>query len=377
MSNTKSTLKYTNIIQFLTFAAVMASMIFIPVLASEELGASKFEVGMIFAGYGLAIFFSSYIFGRASDMHGRRIFIKLGLLAAAVFYFLQIFADSVLLLIILRILAGFGSGIFPAALTAYVYESKGRLGKFSAYGSLGWAFGSLITVVIALETFKAVFELDFYNLINFYNLIFISSSVMFFIAFLFSLRLRDTKITKLKIPFFPAELIKENFSLYLSYFLRHTGANAVWMIFPLYLLELGANNIWIGIIYFINSGMQFLIMRRVDKFKSKLLITAGLGVSILVFIGFGAAQNFYQIIPVQFMLAVSWSCLYVGSLLFLTERNIEKATSVGILNSIIYLCAISGPLIGGIVAEFLGMRAVMFVGAGLSLVGYLVFKFRK
>jgi len=46
-----STLKYTNIIQFLAYAAIMASMIFIPVLAADELNASKFEIGIIFAGY--------------------------------------------------------------------------------------------------------------------------------------------------------------------------------------------------------------------------------------------------------------------------------------------------------------------------------------
>jgi len=371
-----STLKYTNIIQFLAYAAIMASMIFIPVLAADELNASKFEIGIIFAGYALAVFISSYIFGRASDMHGRRIFIKLGLLASAVFYFLQVFADSVLSLIVIRILAGFAAGIFPAALTIYVYESKGRLGKFSAYGSLGWAFGSLITAVLALAAYEVVFESNFY-LINFYNLIFISSSVMFFIAFIFSLGLREKKTVKLKVPFFPAKLIKENFSLYFSYFLRHTGANAVWLVFPLYLLELGADKFWVGIIYFINAGTQFLIMRRIDKFKSKLLITLGLGVSVLVFTGFALAQNFYQIIPVQVLLAVSWSCLYVGSLLMLTGKNIEKATSIGILNSIIYFSAIAGPVIGGIAAEFYGFKGVMFAGAGLSLIGYLVFKFRK
>jgi len=54
-----STLKYTNIIQFLAYAAIMASMIFIPVLAADELNASKFEIGIIFAGYALAVFLSS------------------------------------------------------------------------------------------------------------------------------------------------------------------------------------------------------------------------------------------------------------------------------------------------------------------------------
>jgi len=360
------TIKKTNQIQFLIYAASMASMIFIPVLAAREFGATNFEIGLITAGYGLAVFLSSYIFGRASDIYGRRIFIKLGLILAAIFFFTQIFAGSVLSLIMFRFFAGLAYGISPAALTAYLYESKGKLGKFSSYGSLGWAFGSVITIVLAI---------DFFHLtLSFYNLIFISSAFMFLIAFFISLKLPKSNQLKLTIPFFPTKLIKENFSLYFSYFLRHTGANAVWTIFPLYLMQLGANELWIGIIYLVNSVTQFFIMRYIDRFSHTALITAGLFVSIFVFIGFGLAQNFYYIIPVQFMLAVSWSCLFVGSLLFLTKRNIEKATSVGILNSIIFLCAIVGPVIGGVVSEFYGYRAVMFVGAGLAVGGYFVFK---
>jgi len=348
----------------------MASTIFIPMLAQNELKSTKFEVGFIVAIYGFAVFFSSYFFGRLSDIHERKVFIRIGLIASSVSFFLQIFATDILSLTVLRALAGFCVGIFPAALIAYAYESKDLLGKFSSYGSLGWAFGSLITAVFAIDLF-GLFEL------NFYNLIFISSSFMFFLAFLFSLNLKNSNTVKLKIPFFPKKIIKENFSLYFSFFLRHIGANTVWLFFPLYLSELGADNLWIGIIFFINAFAQFVIMQYLDSFKGRFLISSGLGVSVIVFLGFAAAQNFYQIIPIQFLLAVSWSCLYVGSVLSLTEKNIEKATSISILNSIMSLSAIIGPIIGGIVAELFGMRGLMFFGAFLSLAGYLFFRYRK
>lgn len=370
MTEDKTSIKETRLIQFLTNASIMASTIFIPVLAQNEFNSTKFEIGLIVAAYGIALFFSSYIFGRLSDIHGRRFFIRIGLIASAVLFFLQVFAVNVSSLIIFRVLAGFSAGIFPAALIAYVYESKNMLGKFSSYGSLGWAFGSLITAAFAVNLF-GWFEL------NFYNLIFISSSFMFFLAFLFSLNLKNSKTVKLKIPFFPKKIIKENFSLYFSFFLRHTGANAVWLLFPLYLSELGAGKLWIGIIYFINALAQFVIMQYLDRFRSGFLVSTGLSVSVFVFLGFAVVQDFYQVIPVQFLLAVSWSCLYVGSILSLTERNIEKATSISILNSIICLSAITGPIAGGIVAEFFGMRGLMFFGAFLSLTGYLFFRCKK
>ena len=53
-----------NFIQLLYRAAFSASYMSIPILA-EELGGSKTQIGIIGAVYGLALFTSSYLFGRA------------------------------------------------------------------------------------------------------------------------------------------------------------------------------------------------------------------------------------------------------------------------------------------------------------------------
>ena len=332
----------------------MSSIIFIPNLA-RDLNASYLEVGVIVAAYGFMVFLSSYIFGRAADMHGYRIFLRIGLIISALSFFIQIFAVDPVSLILVRALTGFSIGLFPAALIAYVHESKRSLGKFSSYGSLGWAFGSLLAGFITI-----------------YHEIFILGSFLFFIAFLTSLRMPDIKNEPLKVPFFPIKLIKENSSVYISFFFRHLGATSIWAIFPLFLLTLGADKFWIGVIYFTNSMTQVVVMRYLDRFKSESLVRMGLILSIIVFFSFTLAQNYYQILPIQVLLAFSWSCLYVGSLMFLTEKNIEKATSVGILNSVIGLSGIFGPLLAGIISEFFGLTFVMYIASVLALIGLSV-----
>jgi MFS family permease len=168
--------------------------------------------------------------------------------------------------------------------------------------------------------------------------------------------------------------MKKNWQVYLSYFMRHTGASGIWIIYPLYIVSLGGDKFWIGLIYSVNTLTQFFLMLYVDRFKSKSLISAGLALSSIVFFAFTFAQNFYQLIPIQVLLGSSWSCLYVGSLLYLMKYNIEKATCSGILSSLISLARVFGALLGGVVSDLFGFRAAMYVAAALTVAGFVLFR---
>ena len=63
-----------NLIRFLTFAAMMASWTYISIFA-RDLGMSDTEIGFIVASYSLALFLSSFVFGRASNEYGRKSFL--------------------------------------------------------------------------------------------------------------------------------------------------------------------------------------------------------------------------------------------------------------------------------------------------------------
>ncbi len=343
-----------NIIQFLLSSGVMLSWIFIPSL-SKDLGASNIQIGLIGASYGVSVFLSSYIFGRASDMLGRKVFINVGLGLCVVSFLIQVFANDVLSLAVLRFVAGFTVGIATAPLIAYVFETGGRMGKLSSYGSLGWALGNILAGIIAV-----------------YWQLFALSSLFFLIAFIMSLRLPRARAMRVKIPLFPREVIRRNLGVYISYFLRNTGASSIWVIFPIFLTDIGASKFWIGVIYFLNSGSQVVMMRFVDRFRDTHLISLGVLVSSIVFLSYSFATHYTQVIPLQLLLALSWSCLYVGSLMYMTERNIERATSVGMLTSVISISGAFGPLLGGIISQLYGFRAVMYSAALLSFIGFII-----
>lgn len=338
-------------------------MIFIPILA-KELSANDLQIGLIGASYGFAVFLSSYIFGRATDIYGKRIFLFLGLFLSGIAFSLQIFANTPLTLGLIRALVGFCTGMYPAALIVYVYEVDRKLGGIASFGSLGWGVGNIIAAILG----TGFYILSFFPLNNVYNEVFILSSLFFFISFLIALSLEKIKDVKIYVPTFPIEVIKKNFPIYLAFFIRHTGANSVWIIFPLYMVALGGDKFWLGIFYSVNAISQFVIMNYIDRYKSIPLVYVGLLFAMMTFITFILAPNFWFLLPGQLLIAIAWSCLYVGSLKFVVERNIEKSTSTGLLNSITSLSAVFGPLIGGSIADRVGIIYGDIVGYKATIV---------
>ncbi len=299
------------------------------------------------------LFISSTLFGRLSDLYGRKIFILLGLLLSGVVLFFHTCISNLPTLFLLRGLAGFSIGIIPPVFLSYLYERGGSLGKFTGLGSLGWGIGSIMAGLLK----------DFHR-------VFLFSSGAFLLSFLFTLPLKEVK-TKIKVPPLSLRLIRKNLGVYLGFLLRHTGAFAVWAIFPLYLKSIGADRFWIGIIYAVNPFFQFIFMNYLDRYRGKRLISWGLLFSSITFLLFSLSSRHYEVLPVQIILALSWSCLYLGSLKYLMERNIERGTATGIFNSLSGLSGMIGPFLGGFVGVF-GYKIVMVFAMSLSLLGLIV-----
>jgi MFS family permease len=344
------------IIQFASSFAIVSVLIFIPLLA-QSYGASSPTVGILVATYQGMIFLSSALFGRWSDLKGRKQFVVFGLLVAALVFFAHHWAKNMTTLFLVRGLAGLAVGIFPAAIIAYVYEQNSKLGLFTAIGSLGWGIGSVFAGLVGVET-----------------RLFTYSALLYFGSFLFALIFLKPTRRHIEQPFFNWQIIKRNWRVYLSFFLRHSGAFGIWAIFPLFLAHLGASKLWIGIIYSINAFGQFFFMPHLERINSNKLIQLGLYFSTATFLIFGLCRNFWQILPFQILLAFSWSCLYLGSLKYLMEHNEEHSTAIGVFNSISSLAGIIGPLLGGLTGAF-GYPAVMFSAAILTIAGALIFKF--
>jgi MFS family permease len=353
---------------FLTYAANMAVWTFVPILARDELGIGDTSIGIAVFLYSSALFLSSYIFGRASDMHGRRVFILAGLFVSAFAMGVHIFLRDVPSLWTIRFAAGFAAGIFPAAMVDYIARSSGLLGRFSAWGSLGWGMGALMAGLLAA----------YYDDLTF---AFLLAAGIYMIAFTIAIFLPPVEQVRMRVPLFPRRLISRNVHFFVPMLVRHAGAMAIWTFWPLYLTDLGASYIWVGIIQFVNPLAQFGFMWLVtDKVRSSLLFPIGLVLSALTFVSFVLARNVWELLPTQILLGVSWGCTYVGALRGVTEGSREKATAAGLFNSTTSMSAILGPVFATVIVGMTGSyESTMLFAAAMSVISlalYLVLRRR-
>ncbi|MFQ5976893.1 MAG: MFS transporter [Candidatus Heimdallarchaeota archaeon] len=350
-----------NFISLLSAGAMMAAFTFVPIFLQEN-SVSDFKIGIVAIGFAIMAGLSSWLFGRASDLTGRReIFIELGLVASSLSFLLQLFGTSFELMLFARALFGFSSGIFPPALTAYAYEARGRMGKFSSFGALGWGIGSLGGGLLAeLLNLEFVF---FYGAILF--------AVAYIIAFFWLPERSRAKSTHGSV----GQVLRENYVVYLAMLIRHSAAFAIWTFWSLFLLEIGAGLFEVGLIQFTNAFTQFVVMNLLtDRYESRKLIIAGLILSAIVFVLFATFPIFWIILLLQVLLGISWSALYVGALKSVTETSEDRSTAAGLLQSTQSMCALVGPIIGTIlILIFETYTSTMVFAAFISTIAAAVF----
>jgi MFS family permease len=336
-------------VQFLANAGLMAVIVFVPLLA-RDFGATSPQIGLLVATYQAAVLVSSFLFGRWADYGDRKRFVVFGLLASAVALGGHFFARNLASLFLVRALGGACAGSFPAALMAYFYHQNPKLGRFTGFGSLGWGVGALILGIINP---RLVFP--------------VSGALMLGTTLLAAFTLKPQH-SRLDQPFFDGRVLRRNWRLYLSFFLRHAGAHSIWAIFPLYIADLGANRFWIGFVFALNPFGQFVFLNLLERASERKLVLWGFILSMLVFAAFGIATDFRQLVPIQLGLALSWSCIYLGSLKELMRVNPERSTASGMFNSVLSFAAVGGALLLGVTGGF-GYKAVMFTAAALALAG--------
>ncbi len=333
------------LITFLSGFSMQISGIFLPIFASK-IGASKLEIGIIGGSFGFAYLLSSVFSGRLSDMKGRVTFIRIGLGLAALSYAGQLLASTPWVLTMVRALLGLCIAMCDASVMAFNFEAGGKTNRFTSLGALGWLAGGILAIFVQN-----------------YHLLFMLSAIGCGIAFLISWSLPEPKTRKSVRPNVP-EMFRRDYKLYVPFFLRNVGVNMIWFIFPVYLVNLGITQSSIAILQCTNTGLQFLVMMVLDRFSASRLYVFGLISSAIVFAGYALARNFLQMIPVQMLMAVSWSCLYLGSLMLLFRKNEERATCAAMLFSTSSLSQALGPFMGGFIVQLWGYFPLDVRGSG-------------
>ena len=146
------------VLMFVAFVDMVGSSMIVPLVPyyATRMGANGLMVGVILASFSVAQLLSAPSWGRFSDRYGRRPAILAGLIVSAVAYVVFAYTDSLVLLLVSRVVQGAGAGTV-GVLQAYVADtmrederakSLGWLSAATSFGVVvGPAFGSLLTVL--------------------------------------------------------------------------------------------------------------------------------------------------------------------------------------------------------------------------------------
>lgn len=128
---------------FLTvFIDLLGFGIVIPLLPryADELHATGWQIGLLFASFSGAQFLFAPLWGRLSDRYGRRRLILLGLCGSTAAYLLFAFAGDYATLLVSRLLAGVFAATIGTA-QAYIADVTGEAQRGRGMALIGAAFG--------------------------------------------------------------------------------------------------------------------------------------------------------------------------------------------------------------------------------------------
>lgn len=356
--NENALLLRLDMLWFLSSIAVWIATFYIAILG-YELGLSNFEIGIVATAYGVSLLLSNYLFGSLSDAFGAKPFLIVGFLFSSVLFLVHIFAFNYTSLLYVRLLTGIALGTYPGALFALAHNTKARMGQFSSFGSLG-SFVGLVGAGFLSEVYGV-------------KSLFILGAIVFFAAFVVSFQIKRDPAAPSVISLKPTLTIKENLSVYAALLTRHTGANAVWTFWSLYLLGLGANNLYVGLINASNALAQFLTMRYLtDRFGSRREFDIGLLLSGGLFVSLAFVSDFWQTWIPYTLLGSVWSLIFVGAVRSLADTSTHKGEAIGAFNSTLNLSTLLGPILATAAIIFGDYRTMMYAAAILCFSSYVI-----
>ncbi|GEM_PF-2458130 len=379
-----------NLITFTSGFTFFSFIFLVPLYAREELGLSLTATGFVVAASSIAVILFSPVWGALTDRFGRkREVLALGYALFALVSALHAFAESLPVLVLLRFLQGaaFATNPLLTALFADLFgkDAARRFGGFSAANALGWGLGSLISGVLAdWVGIRGVFPLVA-------GLPLLSTTLLLLVvreparahphthphphapghlSASGSPAASPVASAPTALPKVPRKL----FYLYATIFARHSAAVALWAMFPLYLRAFVESRGAIGAVNGINMIVQPLFMvilgrwaEGKDRRSMLRMVLWGILGTIVTFGVYATAQGIVQILVGQLMIALAWSAIFIGLNLYIMEAAPPgtRGRAFGYLQSSLTGAAALGPLLGGTLADALGIRGMIWVVAAL------------
>ncbi len=372
------------VIVMTTFIDMIGFGMIIPLLPfhPETVAAGALALGLLIGSFSLMQFIFSPLLGRLSDKVGRRPVILLSIFSSAISFIVFALANSFTMLLLSRITAGMATE--SAVAQAYISDittekerAKG-MGKVGAAHGAGFIIGPTIGGLLSIYGFSATgFVAAVLTLVNFLFAFFFlpesnartDSSIQKSVNSDGYWRRLASALTK---PLIGA--------VFVIIFVTIFAFSAIPVIVPLLgiaffgftELEMSYFFMYIGVVQIVLQGI--LIGRLNKRWGEENLIVLG---SLLMAFGMLSMPLFSSIVVFFASLTlISSGNGILNTVLpsFVSTRTApdEQGGMLGVVQSVGSIARIPGPLVGGLVAEFVGLNVAFLVSAALVIVAFVL-----
>jgi len=365
----------TTFIDMIGFGMVIPLLPFHP----ETVEAGALALGILIGSFSLMQFIFSPLLGRLSDKVGRRPVILLSILSSTISFIVFALANSFTMLLISRITAGMATEAAVAqAYIADITTEKERttgLGKVGAAHGAGFIIGPAIGGLLSIYGFSAPgFAAAALTGVN------------FLFAFFFlpeSNAHKSSMQTSVNSGGYWRRLAKALTkpligTVFVILFIITFAFSAVPVIVPLLgiaffgfgELEMSYFFMYIGVVQIVLQGI--LIGRLTKRWGEKTLILFG---SLVMTVGMFIMPLFSSIVVFFASLTLISSGIGILNTVlpsFISKRAPadEQGGMLGVAQSVGSIARIPGPLVGGLVAEFVGLNVAFLLSAALVMIAF-------
>lgn len=332
----------------------------------QYLGATMFMVGLLSVAFNLTSTIFQYPFGWLSDAtRNRKGFIAFGTASIGLFYAVMAFVSSPLQVLLLRTLQGiFGSAMMPAH-SALISELSTRAGSifglFNSIENAGYMVGNFIgSAVVEYFGIKVLFIIAGF-------LLFLSAGIVLLlrerpagrrslVGMILVQEGRESWRATVKSSAFK-KLMRGYLGLfYFTVFLVMVASGQFYSVSSVYFKE--AFGEWsVGILFGIESLAAaltgYFLGRLIDRYGAKRFYLVSIAGYATAFVLYAVVRNVWLAFGVAFLSGIKW-ILTINSTSTYVAKKVsvsERAQGMALLNGMMSLGWVVGPLIGGYLSE--------------------------
>ena len=366
------------------FSVTLGVGLVVPLLPvyAHELGATGLVIGFIFGAFSLSRTAFLPIFGRLSDLKGRKPFITTGLLAYSLVSIGFTLSKTVSLFILIRFLQGIASAMILPVAQAYIGEITPKhkegfaMGLFniSLYAglSLGPVLGGLANDAYGIQT-------------SFLSMGVVSLSGFFLCLLLLPPRKEEQPLVPTRSPVRYRTLMRNRYlgALFFFRFAFTTSIGMVWAFLPLLAgLKFNLSSSAIGILVMLGVLTTGLLQTPMgllaDRFDKRALIVLGGIVAAGAVFSFVYTHGFWGLFVANVLFGVGGG-IAIPAVMAMTviigRHTASMGSTMGLLTMGHSMGMLTGPVVAGFMMDtfdlslaFVGGAVVMGIGVVVALI---------